>query len=94
MNYNQFILSLENEFPPNVVTGLLVALWRERKGKWDKAQTTTQKIHTKDAALIHAYLQFREGNLPNANYWYRSAGKLTFNGNMDDEWTFLVKRLL
>ena len=94
MNYNQFILSLENEFPPNVVTGLLVALWRERKGKWDKAHTTTQKIHTKDAALIHAYLHRRKGDLPNANYWYRSSGEPTLNGNMDDEWKFLVKRLL
>ena len=93
MNYNQFILSLENEFSPND-TGLLVAIWWERKGKWDKAYTNTQKIHTKDAALIHAYLHLREGDLPNANYWYRSAGELTFNGNMDDEWKFLVKRLL
>jgi len=37
-NYDQFILSLENDLPPNGVTGLLVALWWERKDKWDKSQ--------------------------------------------------------
>ena len=94
MTMNQFIVSLENEIPPNGISQLLEALWWEKNGNWTKAHKITQEIHTKDAALVHAYLHRREGDLSNANYWYRTAGESAFNGTMDEEWESLVDNFL
>ena len=90
MTMSQFIVSLENEIPPNGISQLLEALWWEKKGDWTQAHEITQEIHTKDAALIHAYLHRREGDLSNAYYWYQRAGKSAFDGTMDEEWEQLV----
>jgi hypothetical protein len=34
MTMNQFIVSLENEIPPNGISQLLEALWWEKKGEF------------------------------------------------------------
>ena len=94
MNFDQFISSLGKNIPPDNLTALLVALWWEKKGDWTQAHKITQKIHTKDAALVHAYLHRREGDLSNANYWYRTAGKSAFNGSMEEEWGKIVNCLI
>ena len=51
------------------------ALEAERGGNWDKAHRMVQEIDTAEAAWIHAYLHRVEGDLDNAAYWYRRAGK-------------------
>ncbi len=94
MTFDQFIESLNNENPSRNISQLLEALWWEKKGYWTKAHEITQEIHTKEAALVHAYLHRREGDLSNANYWYRTAGESPFKGTMDEELDFLSKSLL
>ena len=94
MTYDRFTQSLTDALPPKGITDLLTALWWEKKGDWDKAHIITQEIHTNDASLIHAYLHRREGDLSNANYWYRTAGVSAFIGGLNKEWGTLVKRLL
>ena len=37
------------------------------------AHKTVQKLNTKSAFWLHAYLHRLEGDLDNANYWYRRA---------------------
>ena len=94
MNINQFISSIGKNIPPDNLTTLLLALWWEKKGDWTQAHKITQEIHTKNAALVHAYLHRREGELSNANYWYQTAGESAFNGSMEEEWGKIVNCLI
>lgn len=52
---------------------LLQALWYDVHGDWDKAHDLTQDLETPDGAWLHAYLHRKEGDLFNADYWYRRA---------------------
>ena len=44
----------------------------------------------REAAWVHAYLHRVEGDLPNAGYWYRTAGKPVATGALDEEWAAIV----
>jgi hypothetical protein len=48
----------------------------------------------RDAAWVHAYLHRVEGDLGNAAYWYRRAGRPADNGALDAELTAMVADLL
>ena len=93
MKFSQFIQSLGNRTIQKESSPLLKALWWEKNGDWIQAHETTQEIHTTEAALVHAYLHRREGDLSNANYWYRTARVTPFKGTMDEEWNYLVNNL-
>ena len=69
------------------------ALKVERAGDWDKAHRIVQDIDTPDAAWIHAYLHRVEGDLGNAAYWYRRAGKPECTAPLEEEWKELVQAL-
>jgi len=61
--------------PPQALGPALDALWWAAKGDWDKAHKIVMDDDGRDAAWVHAYLHRVEGDLPNAGYWYRTAGK-------------------
>ncbi len=44
-------------------------------GEWDAAHRTVQPLSDPIACWIHANLHREEGDLGNADYWYRRAGK-------------------
>lgn len=90
MDLAAFEQSLSAPAPPSGISPLLTALWYERKGDWTRAHEIAQDIDTRDAAWVHAYLHRREGDLPNAAYWYRHAGKPVETGSMDEEWRAIV----
>ena len=94
MDVDRFEQSLSANAPPDGMTPLLIALWHERKGAWARAHEIAQDIDGRDAAWVHAYLHRREGDLPNAAYWYRHAGKPVETGSMDQEWRTIVTSLL
>ena len=75
MSYQEFIKSLELTSPSKNIDGLELGLWYAAKGDWDMAHKITQEIHTKTASWVHAYLHRQEGDIDNAHYWYRQAGK-------------------
>ena len=94
MNFTEFVDSLTNDEPSGGLNSLLLALWYERKGNWEKAHTLVQDINSKEAAWIHAYLHRREGDPGNASYWYRRAGRTTPTLSMDEEWDTIVTEML
>ena len=94
MDYESFERSLGDPQPPYGVSVLLQALWHERRGDWARAHEIAQDIESADAALVHAYLHRREGDVSNAGYWYRQAGAPIVRGDLDDEWRALVTRFL
>ena len=64
----------------------LEALETEQAGHWDRAHRIVQEIDTAEAAWVHAYLHRVEGDLGNAAYWYRRAGKPECTAPLEDEW--------
>jgi hypothetical protein len=79
--------------PPEDVTPPLAALWWAAKGEWEKAHTIVMNDEGAEAAWVHAYLHRVEGDLPNAGYWYRAAGKPVAKGPLEAEWNAIVETL-
>lgn len=80
--------------PPEGASGALVALWRDANESWTASHDTLQDDQSADGAWVHAYLHRKEGDLPNAAYWYRRASKPVFTGSLDDEWSQIADALL
>ena len=94
MTFDQYKKSVGGHKPDNLLSQLLQALWWDAKGQWDQAHNITQEIHSNEAAAVHAYLHRKEGDIGNASYWYRSAGRPGFKGTLEQEWKSLVRDLL
>jgi len=94
MTLTEFEASLRDPVPPADLSPLLHALWYERNGDWTRAHQITQDIDTDDASWVHAYLHRGEGDLSNARYWYRHAGKVPATSSLADEWRAIVEALL
>jgi hypothetical protein len=72
----------------------LAGLWWSAKGEWDQAHKLVQDEPSAEAAWVHAYLHRVEGDLGNAGYWYRRAGKPVASGPLEAEWEEIVQSLL
>jgi hypothetical protein len=94
MKFEEFRKSLSVSSPPDNLSGYLQALWYDAKGDWNKSHDIIQNIEDKTAAWIHAYLHRKEGDIGNADYWYRRAGKSRPNHTLTEEWEAIVKALL
>jgi hypothetical protein len=89
-----FRASLSGAEPAPNLDAPLAALWWAAKGDWNKAHSIAQHEETSDAAWVHAYLHRVEGDLGNAGYWYRRAGKPVASGSLEAEWEQIVQTLL
>ena len=94
MTLAEFKRAVSQPKPPTKVAPPLAALWWAAKGDWDKAHGIVMKEESRDAAWVHAYLHRVEGDLPNAGYWYRTAGEPVARGTLDEEWAAIAARLL
>ena len=92
MTPQQFHALLSDPAPPPDLSPMLAALWWDRQGDWQRAHEYAQSDEGRDAAEVHAYLHRKEGDLPNARYWYARAGRPVAKGTLSDEWTSLVER--
>lgn len=79
----------ESSFSPE-----LRALWYDYQGNWEQAHEEVDQLPGISAARIHAYLHRKEGDLWNADYWYRRAGEHRPNLSLDEEWEILALRFL
>lgn len=94
MNLLDFNESLSENIPPENSSDYLKALWFDAKGDWQKAHELIQDIEDKSAAWIHAYLHRKEGDIWNADYWYRRADKKRPLVSLQEEWNHLVQAML
>ena len=94
MEFGEFVATLAAEAPPESVVGLLRALWLDAKGDFAGAHGIAQDVDTRDGARVHAYLHRKEGDLPNARYWYKRANAYADRGSLSVEWAALVRRVL
>jgi hypothetical protein len=61
------------------------ALARLAAGDWDGAHAIVQDDPSPEAAWVHAHLHRIEGDLSNARYWYRRAGRPEATGTLEEE---------
>jgi hypothetical protein len=69
----------------------LQAMWYDHRGDWDAAHTCIQDLPDEMAAHIHAYLHRKEGDIWNADYWYRRAGRQRPAVSLDEEWEQITR---
>jgi hypothetical protein len=85
---------LKNDEPPADLSPLLQAVWWDAKGDWRRAHEIAQNIESRDAAWVHAYLHRKEGDAPNAEYWYGQASRPDCKIEVEGEWLEIVDHLL
>jgi hypothetical protein len=94
MDIRAFKATLSNSAPPQELSLALQALWYDAKDDWDAAHRCTQDQDDAVGAWVHAYLHRKEGDLANAGYWYRRAGKPTSSLSLAEEWEEITGALL
>jgi hypothetical protein len=90
----EFKTSLQTAQPTGHYSASLKALWYDAKGEWQRAHAQVDQLSDPQSAWVHAYLHRKEGDIGNADYWYRRAGKTRPNISLDEEWEQLVLQLL
>jgi hypothetical protein len=100
MMLQQFTASLSAPAPPADLPPLLVALWWEANGDWNRAHEIAQSVgdreqgSIREAAWVHAYLHRKEGDSGNAAYWYRRSGQPVSRATFEEEWGQIAQALL
>lgn len=87
-------LSEFKEANPAQFHGALLALWWDVHGDWQRAHELAQEIEDSAGAWVHAYLHRKEGDLGNAGYWYRRAGRPVVTGDLELECAHIVETML
>ncbi len=65
---------------------LATAMRHLKKGEWEKAHVIVQQDESKLGCWAHGIVHMVEGDLGNARYWYRRAGRPFPKGrDVDDE---------
>ena len=75
----------DEEQPPAGMGLALQALWWMGRGDWDRAHDAAQAAAGPDGDWVHAHLHRVEGDLGNAAFWYRRAGKAVATGPFEAE---------
>ena len=89
-----FVRSLERDAPPSDAAPMLRAVWHGLRGEWDAAHELAQAQDDAEGAWVHAWLHRIEGDLGNADYWYRRAGRTLRRDDTRDEGLDIARVLL
>jgi hypothetical protein len=88
-----FEASLAAAAPPPGLTPALVGVWHALRGEWDPAHDAVQPDDPA-CSWVHAALHREEGDLGNAGYWYRLAGRPIAQGDLAAEYRAIAVELL
>lgn len=92
MTYAEFLASQTQPQAPAGLSPLLEALWYAGRDEWHHAHAIAQdNDHDPLHNWLHAFLHRQEGDLGNATYWYRRAGRPVATGGLREEWQEMVK---
>lgn len=87
--------SVSAAMPPAGVGPALEALWWLLRGDWSRAHQCVQSHEGEaDCDWVHAHLHRQEGDLSNARYWYRRAGKPFAEIPLPEEWSEIAGEML
>jgi hypothetical protein len=93
MSVDEFRQSAKGQPPPGL-SGALLALWHDARGDWAAAHDSAQGDDNANGAWVHAYLHRKEGDIGNAGYWYRRAGRPLPKCGIGAEWEQIAAELL
>lgn len=94
MSLDEFKQTLDQPQPPDGLTPLLQALWHAARDEWHTAHELAQAVNDSNGSWVHAHLHRQEGDLGNAGYWYRRAGRPVATGSIKSEWESIAAALL
>ena len=94
MQFEAFLQSISASTPLPDSSVYLQSMWYDAKGDWYEAHSLVDHMHDVTACWVHAYLHRKEGDIANADYWYRCAGKTRPALSLQEEWEIIVKALL
>lgn len=94
IGFEEFLAWKAGGSVPDDISPLLQALLLDAAGDWDNAHRIAQGEGSEDGSWVHAYLHRVEGDLGNASYWYRSAGKTMPKMSVDEEWEYIAMALI
>jgi hypothetical protein len=81
--------------PPAGIGPALEALWWLQRGDWSHAHQCVQGHEGEaDCDWVHAHLHRQEGDMSNARYWYRRAGRPFSEASLPQEWNEIVGEML
>ena len=86
--------SLDRDEGPPFATLMLHAVRHGLRGQWQAAHELAQAQDDATGAWVHAWLHRIEGDLGNADYWYRRAGCSPSDHSLEEEWHILATDLL
>ena len=92
--FDAFVRSLDEAaaIPPG--SPLLRAAWHGLRGEWDAAHEFAQAVEGADGAWVHAWLHRIEGDLGNADYWYRRAERAPCRDDTRTEGLAIARTLI
>lgn len=85
-----FYNSLAENRVPTGLNIYLKSLWLDAKGNWQEAHDLIDQRKDLESAHLHAYLHRKEGDLWNAEYWYKKAKKEMPKYSLQQEWEELL----
>ena len=94
MNLAEFRTCLAQDSAPTGLGAGLRALWHLGRKEWDTAHALVQDENDPASAWVHAHVHRIEGDLSNAAYWYRRAGRPRSEKGLEEEWEEMVSTLL
>ena len=94
MELETFQQSVKGEAPPEGINVYLEAMWYDAHGNWNKSHSLVDHLEDVTASWVHAYLHRKEGDIWNADYWYKKAGRKRPDISLEQEWELIVKALL
>jgi hypothetical protein len=95
MTLETFKTSLsQDRSPPPGLSPALKGLWWDGRDDWDSAHEAVQSAAAAEASWVHAYLHRKQGDLGNAAYWYRQAGRPMPSTSLPEEWEQIARELL
>ncbi|MEN8228349.1 MAG: hypothetical protein ABFS38_09370 [Bacteroidota bacterium] len=94
ISIEEFLKLKDSGTVPDDIPSLLQSLLLDAAGDWDSAHGIAQKEINNEGAWVHAYLHRKEGDLLNASYWYRVAGKSMPELSLEEEWEYIAMALL
>ena len=65
-----------------------------QKGDCAAAHKLSQSVRSEDGAWVNAYLHRVEGDIANADYWYKRAGKPRSTLSLENDWSEIAGALL
>lgn len=93
MTFENFQQSIKHGISLEGITVYLLAMCHDGQGNWIKAGSMVDGLENATACWVDAYLNRKESDNWNADYWYCNANKKRSDVSRQQEWETIVEPL-